>query len=224
MLQAALFDMDGVIVDNRDAHLRAFVKFAERHGIPDLDPQTLLPYFGSTNAVIMGHLFGRDDIPAEEVERLSQEKEEIYRELYDPVMKPAPGLVELLKALRTAGVGIAVGSSAPRVNVDFVLDRCGIAGYFDAVASGSEITRSKPDPEVYLLAARKLGTAPEECVVFEDAFVGMEAARRAGAKVVAISSTFPSEMIRERGDYDLLIDSFCHVTVPELEKLWKSAR
>ncbi|WP_298065056.1 HAD family phosphatase [uncultured Rikenella sp.] len=221
MLQAALFDMDGVIVDNRDAHLHAFVKFAERHGIPNLDPQTLLPYFGSTNAVIMSHLFGRDDIPAEKVERLSQEKEEIYRELYDPVMQPAPGLSELLKALRTAGVKIAVGSSAPRVNVDFVLDRCGIAGYFDAVASGSEISRSKPDPEVYLLAARKLGTEPQECVVFEDAFVGMEAARRAGAKVVAIASTFPAEMIRGKGDYDLLTDSFRHVTIPELEKLWE---
>ena len=83
MLQAALFDMDGVIVDNRDAHLRAFAEFARRHGIPGFDASALLPYFGSTNAVIMGHLFGRDDIPDEEVERLSQEKEAIYRELYD---------------------------------------------------------------------------------------------------------------------------------------------
>lgn len=221
MLQAALFDMDGVIVDNRDAHLRAFVEFAERHGIPDLDAQTLLPWFGSTNAVIMGHLFGRDDIPAEEVDRLSREKEEIYRDLYDPVMVPAHGLVELLKALRKAGVRIAVGSSAPKVNVDFVLDRCHIAQYFDAAASGSEITRSKPDPEVYLLAAKKLGVPPGNCVVFEDAFVGMDAARAAGAKVVAIASTFPRVMIEQKGDYDLLIDSFRDMTVDRLQKLWE---
>lgn len=221
MFQAALFDMDGVIVDNRDAHLRAFVEFAKRHGIPDLDADTLLPWFGSTNAVIMGHLFGRDDIPAEEVDLLSQEKEEIYRELYDPVMEPAHGLVELLKALQKAGVRIAVGSSAPKVNVDFVLDRCHIAQYFDAAASGSEITRSKPDPEVYLLAAKKLGVQPGNCVVFEDAFVGMEAARAAGAKVVAIASTFPRVMIEQKGDYDLLIDGFRNVDIPELQKLWE---
>lgn len=221
MLQAALFDMDGVIVDNRDAHLRAFAKFAKRHGIPDLDPDTLLPWFGSTNAVIMSHLFGRDDIPADEVERLSREKEEIYRELYDPVMKPAAGLVPLIEALKAGGVKIAVGSSAPRVNVDFVLDRCRIAQYFDAVASGSEIALSKPDPEVYLLAAKKLSVPPENCVVFEDAFVGMEAARKAGAKVVAIASTFPRAMIEQKGDYDLLVDSFNDLTVDRLQKLWE---
>lgn len=220
MLQAALFDMDGVIVDNRDAHLRAFERFAARHGIPNLDSRTLLPYFGSTNEVIMSHLFGRDDLPADEVERLSREKEAIYRELYDPMMRPAAGLVDLLRNLREAGVRIAVGSSAPRVNVDFVLERCGIASYFDAVASGSEIARSKPDPEVYLLAAKKLGVAPGDCAVFEDAFVGMEAARRAGAKVVAIASTFPRGMIEERGDYDKLIDRFTDVAVDDLRRLW----
>lgn len=221
MFQAALFDMDGVIVDNRDAHLTAFVEFAKRHGIPGLDPTILLPYFGSTNAIIMGHLFGRDDIPADEIERMSHEKEEIYRQLYDPIMQPAAGLVTLLKELKNNGIKIAVGSSAPRINVDFVLSRCGIADYFDAIASGSEITHSKPDPEVYLLAARKLDIRPEECVVFEDAFVGMEAARRAGAKVVALASTFSRPMIERGGEYDLLVDNFTQVTPPELEKLWK---
>lgn len=221
MLQAALFDMDGVIVDNRDAHLEAFVRFAERHSIPDLDPNTLLPYFGSTNAVIMGHLFGRNDIPADEVERLSREKEEIYRELYDPMMKPATGLVPLLETLKTQGIKTAVGSSAPKVNVDFVLDRCRIAQYFDTAASGSEIARSKPDPEIYLLAAKKLEVEPGNCVVFEDAFVGMEAARRAGAKVVAIASTFSRQIIEKRGDYDLLVDSFRDITPDRLRNLWK---
>lgn len=221
MLQAALFDMDGVIVDNRDAHLLAFVQFAQLHGLPDLDPQTLLPLFGSTNAIIMSHLFGRNDIPAEEIERLSHEKEEIYRQLYDPIMQPAQGLVPLLETLQAHGIKAAVGSSAPQINVDFVLDRCHIARYFDAAATGSEITRSKPDPEVYLLAARKLGVEPRNCVVFEDAFVGMDAARRAGAKVVAIASTFSKKMIEEKGDYDLLIDSFHDITVDKLRNLWK---
>ncbi|WP_071134229.1 HAD family hydrolase [Millionella massiliensis] len=221
MLQAALFDMDGVIVNNRDAHLQAFDLFAKRYGIANFDPMSLLPYFGSTNEVIMKFVFGRDDIPADEVERLSQEKEQIYRDLYDPVMAPASGLVDLLETLRSAGVRIAVGSSAPRVNVDFVLERCRIARYFDAVACGSEISHSKPDPEVYLLAAKKLGVSPADCVVFEDAFVGMEAAHRAGAKVVALASTFTREMIEQRGGYDWLADNFHDVTLAGLQHLWK---
>lgn len=214
MLKAVLFDMDGVIVDNRDAHLAAFVEFAKRHGI-DLDPNVVLPYFGSTNAVIMKAVFGRELEP-DELERYAEEKEEIYREIYYPVIAPAEGLVDLLKALRAAGVKTAVGSSAPRVNVDFVLERCGIAEYFDAVASGSEITRSKPDPEVYLLAASKLDVAPQYCVVCEDAFVGVEAARNAGMHVIAVASTFAREMHK---DYDLLIDDFREVTVSDIEKI-----
>ncbi len=215
MIRAALFDMDGVIVNNRDAHLEAFAEFARRHNQP-LDPMILLPYFGSTNEVIMKTLFGRDDLTDEQVERYSKEKEEIYRQQYDPVMQPARGLVGLLRALREEGFRIAVGSSAPQVNVDFVLNRCGIADCFDATASGSEIRHSKPDPEVYLLAAAKLGVDPAECVVFEDAFVGVEAARRAGAKVVAVASTFPREAHR---DYDRLIDDFTQITPDEIRKM-----
>lgn len=213
MLKAAIFDMDGVIVDNRDAHLDAFVEFARRHNQP-LNPSDLLPLFGSTNEMIMGKLFGHSDFTPEQIEALSHEKEKIYREIYDPVMVPARGLIELLKALKARGVKTSVGSSAPRINVDFVLERCGIAQYFDAIACGDEITHSKPDPEVYLLAAKKLGVSPADCVVFEDAHVGIEAARRAGMWVVAVASTFERASLKDR---DLLIDNFVGLQVDDLE-------
>lgn len=215
MIEAAIFDMDGVIVDNRDAHLDAFVEFAKRYNTP-LDPSDLLPLFGSTNEVIMNKLFGRSDFTAKQIEDLSQEKETIYRELYDPIMQPAEGLVDLLKSLKASGLKVAVGSSAPQVNVDFVLNRCGIAHYFDVTACGSEITHSKPDPEVYLLAASKLGIDPSRCVVFEDAHVGIEAARRAGMNVVAVASTFER---KDLNNYDMIIDNFRDINVTAIQKL-----
>lgn len=215
MLKAVIFDMDGVIVDNRDAHLEAFVEFARRHNHP-FTPADILPFFGGTNKLIMGKLFGRDDFEPEEIERISREKETIYREIYDPVMQPAKGLIDLLKALKAQSVKVAVGSSAPRVNVDFVLERCGIAEYFDAIACGDEISHSKPDPEVYLLAASKLGVDPADCLVFEDAHVGIEAARKAGMWVVAVASTFPREQLKDR---DLLIDHFSGLRVSDLEDI-----
>jgi len=99
-----------------------------------------------------------------------------------------------------------------------VLDRCGIAGYFDAIANGDMITRGKPDPEVYLLAAKKLELAPGECIVVEDAPVGIRAARSAGESVVAIASTFRRE---DLSDYDILIDDFTQITPEDIRNLKK---
>lgn len=206
--------MDGVIVDNRDAHMEAFVVFAERHHA-DFSKKELLSCFGSTNEVILSKIF-KEGLTPQQVEELSEEKEVIYREIYQP--QPVAGLVDLLHSLKEAGIKTAVGSSAPRENVDFILEKCDIGRYFDAIACGSEITHSKPDPEVYLLAAQKLGVKPTDCIVCEDAFVGVEAARRAGAKVVALATTFPRE---SHHDYDLLADDFTQVDVDKLRGLMR---
>lgn len=127
-------------------------------------------------------------------------------------------MVDFLKALKKEGYKTAVGSSGNTPNVNFVLDRCGIAGYFDAIANGDMITRGKPDPEVYLLAAKKLELAPGECIVVEDAPVGIRAARSAGESVVAIASTFRRE---DLSDYDILIDDFTQITPEDIRNLKK---
>jgi beta-phosphoglucomutase-like phosphatase (HAD superfamily) len=104
------------------------------------------------------------------------------------------------------------------VNVDFVLERCAIERYFSAIVAGDEVTRCKPDPEIYLTAASKLGLKPSECIVFEDAEAGIEAAKRAGIKVVALATTFSREFLAAT-DADVIVDDFTQVSVDMLRRL-----
>jgi len=213
MIKGVIFDMDGVLVDNRDIHIEAFLIFCRRHGI-DIDTERLMPLFGMGNDDIMTALFGRR-IPAEDVDRYSKEKEAVYREIFAERITPTPGLVDLLRGLKERGVKIAVGSSGMRANVDFVLDKCGIKEYFDAIADGDMITRAKPDPEVFILAASLMGLTGDECLVFEDSFAGIAAARAAGSPVIALATTFPRERHR---DYDMLIDDFTEIDASVIDR------
>jgi beta-phosphoglucomutase-like phosphatase (HAD superfamily) len=116
------------------------------------------------------------------------------------------------------GLLAAVGSSGYRANVDFVLDKCNIRRYFKAAVAGDEVTHCKPDPEIYLTAAAKLGLEPSECVVFEDAEAGIESAKRAGIKVVALATTFDREFLRNT-EADIIVDDFRDVNVAMLRQL-----
>ena len=162
-------------------------------------------------------------MPREVVERvgireLGNEKEAIYREIYASTIVPQPGLLEFLAESERTGLRAAVGSSGYRANVDFVLDKCNIRRYFMAAVAGDEVTRCKPDPEIYLTAAAKLGLEPHECVVFEDAEAGIESAKRAGIKVVALATTFDREFLSHT-EADVIVDDFRDVTVEMLRKL-----
>ena len=174
-----------------------------------------MPTFGMTNDQILERLMP-EVIKKVDWHKIAAEKEEIYREIFERTIAPAPGLVDFLKSLKSEGFKTAVGSSGNTPNVNFVLSKCGITPYFDAIANGDMITHGKPDPEVYLLAAKKLGLDPAECIVAEDAPVGIEAARRAGCAVVAIASTFDRSAL---SDYDLLIDNFTQISTDDLRKL-----
>ncbi|MDE6827910.1 MAG: HAD-IA family hydrolase, partial [Alistipes sp.] len=126
--------------------------------------------------------------------------------------RPVEGLADLLGRLRAAGIRCAVGSSGCRKNVDFVLEKCGIEGCFDAIVSGDRVTHCKPDPEIYLTAAAALELTPAECVVFEDAKAGIEAARRAGAgRIVALTTTLPREVLAAETAADMIIDNFAEI-------------
>ena len=213
MIKGVIFDMDGVLVDNRDIHIEAFVIFCRRYGL-DMNTDRLMPLFGMGNEDIMTAIFGHP-LPAEDVERYSQEKEAIYREIFAERIEPVAGLVDLLAGLKERGVKIAVGSSGMRANVDFVLEKCGIREYFDAIADGDHVTRAKPDPEVFLLAASMLGLSGGECLVFEDSFAGIAAARAAGARVIALATTFPRE---RHYDYDMIIDDFTQIDASVIDR------
>lgn len=210
--------MDGVLVDNMRIHAEAFDVFYERHGITDRkDVRKELSGLG--NDEIMQCLFTPERLA--ELggwQALSDEKEAIYRELYAPRIRPAAGLLDFLEALRRSGIVCAVGSSADMRNIRFVFEKCGLASYFQAVVSSEQVTRCKPDPEIYLKAAEALRLRPDECVVFEDARAGIEAGRRAGMKVVALATTLPREEL-ERTTAALVIDDFTQMNVERLRSL-----
>ena len=217
MKKAALFDMDGTLVDNTLAHMRAFEIFCARYGVTGWQ-EKLSQAFGMGNDDIMRLIMPAELIRERGLASLAEEKEAIYREIYAPEIRPVEGLVPLLESLRAAGVRCAVGSSGCRANVDFVLEKCRIGEFFDARISGDRVTRCKPDPEIYLTAAAALGMAPADCVVFEDAKAGIESARRAGVgRVVALATTLPREVLERETDADVIGTTFADL--PGLDRL-----
>lgn len=212
MIRGVLFDMDGVLVNNTQAHVKAFEIFCERYGVEEWQHK-LQTAFGMGNDDIMRLILPEEIIREKGMKVLGEEKEAIYREVYAPEIRPVRGLVELLEELRRRGIPCAVGSSGCRENVDFVLSNCGIADYFSCIVSGDRVTRCKPDPEIYLLAAEGLHLPSAECLVFEDARVGITAARRAGAgRIVALATTLPRHTLATQTEADVVIDDFASIT------------
>lgn len=204
--------MDGVLVDNRDAHFKAFDIWGKPYGIKT--PDDFLDRFsGMGNDDIFPALMNDRTMSKELIDRYAAEKEAIYRDIMESMIAPTPGLVALLEELHKRGIKMAVGSSAMRVNVDFVLDRCGIAKYFSAIADGDQVKNAKPAPDIFLLAAQKLGLDPSECFVFEDAFAGVAAARAAGMRAGVLATTFTRE---QHKDFDILINDFTQVTADQV--------
>ena len=217
MLKGLLFDMDGVLVNNLEVHQQAFAEFFRRYGV-ERTFEELSRVFGKGNDDIMGELMPKEIVERVGIRELGHEKEAIYREIYAPTITPQPGLLQLLAEAKEQGLLAAVGSSGYKANVDFVLEKCNIVDYFTATVAGDQVTRCKPDPEIYLTAASKLGLESCECIVFEDAEAGIEAAKRAGMKVVALATTF-DRVFLERLSPDMIINDFRDICVEDLRRL-----
>ena len=190
-LKAALFDMDGVIVDNNDFHRKAWQLFLQRHGMELSDSDYNRRISGRVNAELMRMLFG-EQLSEEEVVTLGEEKEQIFRDLYEHHLRPLNGLREFLKLLKKAGLKLAVGTSAPVSNMDFVIDGLGIRDLFDALVHQGMIERGKPDPQIYQVCMEKLSVAPEQSLVFEDSLAGIRAGIASGAQVIGVTTTHES--------------------------------
>ena len=204
--------MDGVLVNNTQAHVKAFEIFCERYGVEDWQHK-LQTAFGMGNDDIMRLILPEEIIREKGMKALGRgERSHLPRSLCSG-NPPRTGLVELLEELRRRGIRCAVGSSGCRENVDFVLSNCGITDYFSCIVSGDRVTRCKPDPEIYLLAAEGLHLPSAECLVFEDARVGITAARRAGAgRIVALATTLPRHTLATQTEADVVIDDFASIT------------
>ena len=214
---AALFDMDGVLIDNTSFHVNAWLQFAQKHGRLLTKEQYVENINGRISADAMAYVFQRPISPGELIV-LTEEKEATYRELYRPHLQPAPGLLDFLTALKAQNVRLAVGTSAPESNVLFTLDGLPLRHYFDAVVDASMIHRGKPDPEIYLMAAERVGLKPADCVVFEDALAGIEAGLRAGMTVVALATTHTREELAGTGAA-LIVDDFTELTIDQVRAL-----
>lgn len=215
-MKGFIFDMDGTLVENMAFHFLAFEKQAEHHGYELLRPITSR-YYGWHNRDIMP-----ETIPAEVIERLgldflSDEKEAIYRELYAGNVKLTAGLDELLADAKRCGIRCAVGSAGPRVNVEFIMREGDLFSRMDAYVCADDVTRCKPDPEIFLKSCAKLNLDPSDCVVFEDAVSGIEAGRAAGCRTVGITTTISGQALLDAGA-DFVVPDFRVLTVAEIER------
>ena len=184
----AIFDWDGVIVDSSSHHEESWERIAKEAGFT-LSEGHFKKGFGMKNEFIIPNLLNWSNRP-EEIRKLSLRKEELYREiLLEWGIHPLPGVTKWLAELSKCRIRCAIGSSTHRLNIDTILSVLGLKDCFETIVTAEDVSRGKPDPEVFLTAAGRIGIDPSRCVVFEDALVGIEAAHRGGMKVVAVATT-----------------------------------
>jgi beta-phosphoglucomutase len=212
-----IFDLDGVLVDTGWAHKQSWLDLGKQEGF-SISDEFFHSTFGMQNYMIIPMLIERE-LSRDEVDRLAEWKERRYREIIAEHLEPAEGAKNLLDDLRRSGFHMAVGSSAPRANLDLVLDSAGLRDYFDACISGEQVEHSKPAPDTFLKAAGELSLPPKQCVVVEDAVQGVEAGKAAGMPVAAITTT------RKRADLaraDIVVDSLAELTAEDFFGLLKN--
>jgi HAD superfamily hydrolase (TIGR01509 family) len=192
--EAVIFDLDGTLADNMTWHARAFEAFVARHGLPPVTMDLRRRIDGKRNSEILPMLFGREMTRAE-VREYEHEKEGAYRELSRGQLRLVAGAARLLDRLAAHGIPAAVATSAPAENVAFTLRELGLDARLPLVARSDQVAHGKPSPDVYLHAASLVGAAPGACLAFEDAPVGVTAARAAGMACIALTTTFPAEAL-----------------------------
>ena len=208
-MKAVLWDLDGVLVDSAPFHLQAWRELFASSG-RELSEADFRRTFGLRNDAILRELLG--DLPVAEVQRLADRKEALFRRAALGNITSLPGALELLRLLRERAVKLALVSSTPYGNIDLILGSLGVEAAFDVIVGEEDVTRGKPDPEGFLLAARRLVVPPDECVVIEDAPAGVEAAKRGGMRCVGVSRGRPRDALAEA---DLVVESLDDPAVAE---------
>jgi HAD superfamily hydrolase (TIGR01509 family) len=191
--RGVIWDLDGVLADTGEAHFRSWARALSSQGIP-FDHSLFDRVFGMNNEDTLTELLGRPPTQ-EELEGIAERKEELFREHAGELVRPMHGAIRLLDELAQAGWVQGVASSAPRENINLLVDTFNIRHHFAAILSGDGLPAGKPDPSLFLQAARVLHLPPERCVVVEDAPAGVEAARRAGMPCIAVATTRPRETL-----------------------------
>ena len=187
-----IFDMDGTIVDNMRVHNQIWQTVLADEGVlielDEFNRQTT----GKKTFEIL-RLYLGEKATEEEISRISEKKEAIYRRVFRPYLRAIAGLPGFLDQARRLHIPLALATSAGKVNIDYTLSGTGLTDYFDVLVGAEDVSKGKPDPEIFLVAAQRLGVLPQHCLVFEDALLGLEAACRAGMKGIAISTTLSAK-------------------------------
>jgi len=185
MAKAYIFDMNGTMIDDMHYHIQVWDKLLNEELKAGLSPEELRSHMYGKNEELITRVFG-NRFSDEEMHKLSVRKEKMYQEIFLPHLKLIDGLPEFLEHAYKQGIPMAIATAAIPFNIDFVLDNLNIRHYFKAIISAHDVKESKPHPEVFLKAAQALNTAPEDCIVFEDAEPGVTAAKAAGMAWVRI--------------------------------------
>lgn len=217
---AVIWDVDGTLVDTAEMHFDAWVRLAGEMGRP-FSKDDFAATFGRRNPEIIRYLF-REEFTDLQVADIGERKEIYYRTVAETGVQLLPGVRNLLEELHRRGVRQAVGSSAPRANLDLILKMTKSDEFFEAIVGMEDTTKGKPDPEVFLVAARKLGIPPSRCIVFEDAIAGVQAAKAGGMKCVAVTFAghHPAVRLQEAGA-DRVVKCFTEVRADEVIALLK---
>ncbi len=212
--KAVIWDMDGVIADTSLYHRQAWQQVLQKRGI-NYTEEDFRRGFGQRNEEIIKSVLG-EETSVNEIKVITKEKEERFRSLVKPNIKLLPGVIDLLKELSRHEFKLALASSTPMENLILLTGELGIKGYFQVIVSAEDVNVGKPDPQVFLLAADRLGVKLGDCVVIEDAVTGVTAAKRAGMTCIAVTNTNAREKLIEA---DLIVDTLETVTINDIMKL-----
>ncbi|WP_304517408.1 HAD family hydrolase [Cecembia rubra] len=215
MNKAIIFDMDGVICHTNPYHSIAFKEFFAKRNLFPTEKEFALHMYGKSNSYILSHFLGRK-IEGQELLELEDEKESLFRTIYKDQIIPINGFMDFFDSLKSAGLLTGVGTSAPFANLELIAGSLGLIERMESILASEHVSKHKPDPEVYLKSADQLKVRPDACVVFEDSFSGVTAAKNAGMKVVGVLSSHTKE---ELPICDLYIQDFYEINVNSILRL-----
>lgn len=214
--KAFIFDLNGTMIDDMHFHNKAWHQILTQDLGADLSMEEVKVQMYGKNSELLARIFGEDHFSTEEADRLSVEKEKRYQEAFRPHLQLIHGLDQFLKKADRHEIQMGIGSAAIMFNIDFVLDNLDIRPYFKAIVSADDVTTSKPHPETFAKGAEIMGVDPADCIVFEDAPKGVEAARNAGMRCVVLTTMHEKD---EFSQYDNIVGYINDYTDPLLDKL-----
>jgi len=204
MIKGVIFDMDGTIVDSLPYHHEAWRIFFEENKIEDFS-EKLKKYKGGGTLDLMKAVYG-DIYSLEELKKMSDDKEVIFREIYKGNIVPIYGFIEFLEKLKSKNILVGLASNAIKLNVDLTLMELGIYDQFNSIISGDEVNYGKPNPEMFNKTVNNFNINKANCLIFEDSLEGVQAANNADIKVIGVTSSNSSDILKNAGCIESIED------------------